>query len=114
MLQFFNNALMLGKTSESELSEHLYDLIYELNAICPSVLLAVLPQLEFKLKVSDTIFSLSVSKKKSTYVIARWSLSSSYKNFIVAHYSKSIKGINTKHLILMRHEKMQFQDKGHK
>ena len=49
--QFFNNALMLGKTSRSELSEHLYDLIYELNAIAPSVLLAVLPQLEFKLKV---------------------------------------------------------------
>ena len=43
---------MLGKTSESELSDHLYDLIYELNAIAPSVLLAVLPQLEFKLKVS--------------------------------------------------------------
>ena len=42
---------MLGKTSRSELSEHLYDLIYELNAIAPSVLLAVLPQLEFKLKV---------------------------------------------------------------
>lgn len=42
---------MLGKTSESELSDHLYDLIYELNAIAPSVLLAVLPQLEFKLKV---------------------------------------------------------------
>ena len=49
--QFFNNALMLGKTSESYLSDHLYDLIYELNAIAPSVLLAVLPQLEFKLKV---------------------------------------------------------------
>ena len=49
--QFFNNALMLGKTSESDLSDHLYDLIYELNAISPSVLLAVLPQLEFKLKV---------------------------------------------------------------
>ena len=42
---------MLGKTSESYLSDHLYDLIYELNAIAPSVLLAVLPQLEFKLKV---------------------------------------------------------------
>ena len=42
---------MLGKTSESYLSDHLYELIYELNAIAPSVLLAVLPQLEFKLKV---------------------------------------------------------------
>lgn len=28
----------------------MYDLIYELNHICPSVLLAVLPQLECKLK----------------------------------------------------------------
>jgi len=49
---------MLGKTSESDLSEHLYDLIYELNAICPSVLFAVLPQLEFKLKVQTHLLSL--------------------------------------------------------
>ena len=49
--QFFNNALMLGKTSDSEVSGRLFDLIYELNMIAPSVLLAVLPQLEFKLKV---------------------------------------------------------------
>ena len=49
--QFFNNALMLGKSSESEVSGRLYDVIYELNSISPSVLLAVLPQLEFKLKV---------------------------------------------------------------
>ena len=42
---------MLGKTSENNVSERLYDLIYELNLIAPSVLLAVLPQLEFKLKV---------------------------------------------------------------
>lgn len=49
--QFFNNALMLGKNSESDLSERLYDLIYELNSISSSVLLSVLPQLEFKLKV---------------------------------------------------------------
>lgn len=50
-LQFFNNALMLGKSSESEVSDRLYDLIYELNQISPNVLLSVLPQLEFKLKV---------------------------------------------------------------
>ncbi|ESO93934.1 hypothetical protein LOTGIDRAFT_177294 [Lottia gigantea] len=49
---FFNNTLMLGKTSKSDVSNHLYDLIYELNQISPNVLLAVLPQLEFKLKVS--------------------------------------------------------------
>jgi hypothetical protein len=30
-----------------------YDIIYELNHICPSVLLAVLPQLEFKLKSTE-------------------------------------------------------------
>ena len=42
---------MLGKTSESEVSSHLYDLIYELNQVAPNVLFAVLPQLEFKLKV---------------------------------------------------------------
>ena len=50
--QFFNNCLMLGKTSESEVSDHIYTLIYELNQIAPSVLLAVLPQLEYKLKVN--------------------------------------------------------------
>ena len=43
---------MLGKTSESEVSNKLYDLIYELNQVAPNVLYAVLPQLEFKLKVS--------------------------------------------------------------
>lgn len=42
---------MLGKSSESEVSDRLYDLIYELNQISPNVLLSVLPQLEFKLKV---------------------------------------------------------------
>ena len=30
-----------------------------------------------------------------------------------AHYSKSIKGINTKLVILAHHEKVQLQDKGH-
>jgi hypothetical protein len=47
---------MLGKTSESEMSDRLYDLIYELNQISPNVLLSVLPQLEFKLKVSRDFF----------------------------------------------------------
>ncbi|KAK6173333.1 hypothetical protein SNE40_016804 [Patella caerulea] len=50
---FFNNTLMLGKTSKSDVSNHLYDLIYELNQISPNVLLAVLPQLEFKLKSNE-------------------------------------------------------------
>lgn len=52
LLQFFNNALVVGKSSESEVGEHLYDLILELHTIDPSVLLSVMPQLEFKLKVS--------------------------------------------------------------
>ncbi|XP_064607690.1 sister chromatid cohesion protein PDS5 homolog B-like [Liolophura sinensis] len=59
---FFNNALMLGKTSESEVSEHLFELIYELNNISPNVLLAVLPQLEFKLKSNDESERKSVTR----------------------------------------------------
>ena len=35
------------------------------------------------------------------------------KNFNVAHYSKSIKGINTKLGILTQQDKVQLQDKGH-
>ena len=50
-MQFFNNALMVGKKAESEVADNLYDLILELHAIDSSVLLAVMPQLEFKLKV---------------------------------------------------------------
>lgn len=42
---------MVGKDSESEVADHLYQLILELHAIDSSVLLAVMPQLEFKLKV---------------------------------------------------------------
>ena len=41
----------MGKDSESEVADRLYDLILELHAIDSSVLLAVMPQLEFKLKV---------------------------------------------------------------
>lgn len=43
---------MLGKTSVSDLSEHVFDLILELYNIDSHLLLSVLPQLEFKLKVS--------------------------------------------------------------
>lgn len=57
-MQFFNKALVVGKDSESEVVEHLYELILELHAIDSSVLLAVMPQLEFKLKVR---YSLSLS-----------------------------------------------------
>ena len=44
--------LVTGKTAESEVAEHIYDLILELHGIDSSVLLSVLPQLEFKLRVS--------------------------------------------------------------
>jgi sister-chromatid-cohesion protein PDS5 len=43
--------LILGKEEKGlGICGKVYDLIYELNHICPSVLLAVLPQLECKLK----------------------------------------------------------------
>lgn len=48
---FFNHVLILGKEEKGlGICNKVYDLIYELNKICPSVLLAVLPQLECKLK----------------------------------------------------------------
>uniref|UniRef100_A0A8C3TBD9 PDS5 cohesin associated factor A n=1 Tax=Chelydra serpentina TaxID=8475 RepID=A0A8C3TBD9_CHESE len=50
---FFNQVLVLGKSSVSDLSEHVFDLIQELFAIDPHLLLSVMPQLEFKLKSND-------------------------------------------------------------
>lgn len=51
---FFNHVLILGREEKTlTISLKVYDLIYELNHICPAVLLAVLPQLEFKLKSTD-------------------------------------------------------------
>ncbi|XP_046608925.1 sister chromatid cohesion protein PDS5 homolog B isoform X2 [Neodiprion virginianus] len=50
---FFNHVLILGKEEKGlQICKKVYDLIYELNHICPSVLLSVLPQLECKLKSS--------------------------------------------------------------
>ena len=40
----------------------MYDVIYELNKICPSVLLAVLPQLECKIKSTQEMERLAVIK----------------------------------------------------
>lgn len=54
---------MLGKTSVSDLSEHVFDLILELYNIDSHLLLSVLPQLEFKLKVSGSYFFLKKKKK---------------------------------------------------
>uniref|UniRef100_UPI00358F06DF sister chromatid cohesion protein PDS5 homolog B n=1 Tax=Myxine glutinosa TaxID=7769 RepID=UPI00358F06DF len=59
---FFNQVLMLGKTSVSDLSEHLFDLILELYNVDPHLLLSVLPQLEFKLKSNDNEERLAVVK----------------------------------------------------
>ncbi|XP_070552644.1 sister chromatid cohesion protein PDS5 homolog B-like [Ptychodera flava] len=59
---FFNNMLILGRTSESDVSGHLYELVYELNMISNSVLLSVLPQLELKLKTNDENERLAVTK----------------------------------------------------
>ncbi|XP_054724365.1 sister chromatid cohesion protein PDS5 homolog B-A-like [Uloborus diversus] len=58
---FFNNALILGKV-DSILLVKLYDLIYELNIICPSMMALVLPQLEFKLKSNVEKERLDVTK----------------------------------------------------
>ncbi|XP_049599088.1 sister chromatid cohesion protein PDS5 homolog B isoform X2 [Syngnathus scovelli] len=59
---FFNQVLMLGKTSVSDLSEHVFDLILELYNIDGHLLLSVLPQLEFKLKSNDNDERLQVVK----------------------------------------------------
>lgn len=48
---FFNQVIILGKEHKNlQICGKMYDLIYELNHICPQVLVAVLPQLECKLK----------------------------------------------------------------
>ncbi|XP_072386010.1 sister chromatid cohesion protein PDS5 homolog B isoform X2 [Diabrotica undecimpunctata] len=48
---FFNQVLILGKEDKKlHICGKVYDLIYELNHIRPQILLAVLPQLECKLK----------------------------------------------------------------
>jgi hypothetical protein len=54
-----------------------YDLIYELNHICPSILLSVIPQLEYKLKSTDdserlgsvSLLARMFSEKDSTLAI---------------------------------------------
>lgn len=59
---------MLGKTSISDLSEHVFDLILELYNIDSHLLLSVLPQLEFKLKVTIVKIQLPTSSTKSIAV----------------------------------------------
>lgn len=55
LFQFFNQVLVMGKSSVSDLSEHVFDLIQELFAIDPMLLTSVMPQLEFKLKVNTKL-----------------------------------------------------------
>lgn len=45
----------MGKSSVSDLSEHVFDLIQELFTIDPMLLTSVMPQLEFKLKVNTNL-----------------------------------------------------------
>ncbi|XP_017780712.1 PREDICTED: sister chromatid cohesion protein PDS5 homolog B isoform X2 [Nicrophorus vespilloides] len=48
---FFNQVLIIGKEDKAlQICGKVYDLMYELNHICPQILVAVLPQLECKLK----------------------------------------------------------------
>lgn len=51
---FLNEALMQDKPDKTyQSSKRIYDLIYELNVIAPTLLLSVLPQLECKIKSSS-------------------------------------------------------------
>ncbi|BFZ14836.1 hypothetical protein BsWGS_17875 [Bradybaena similaris] len=59
---FFNNMLMLGKQADNDIANHLCDLIYELNQVSPNILMAVIPQLEFKLKSNEESERKSVTK----------------------------------------------------
>ena len=60
----------------------------------------------------ETVFLTCLFQKKcQVIVIIRSSLLC--KNLNVAHYSKGIKGINTKLSILAHHDKFQMKDKGH-
>ncbi|XP_071490773.1 LOW QUALITY PROTEIN: sister chromatid cohesion protein PDS5 homolog A-like [Diadema antillarum] len=59
---FFNNVLILGRSSTSDLASHTYELIYQLHTISSNLLLAVLPQLEFKLKSNEERERLAVTK----------------------------------------------------
>lgn len=62
-MQFFNQILVLDKTDKGyAIADKIYDVIYELNVIAPSILLLVLPQLECKLKSAHEAERLSKFK----------------------------------------------------
>ena len=50
---FFKRLLQLGQKSDTELAEHVFELIYQLNAHAPGTLYRVLPMLEEQLMVED-------------------------------------------------------------
>lgn len=63
--QLFNQVLIIDKMDKTyAISAKVYDLIYELNVISPSILLSVVPQLECKLKASVLIERLSKCGKR--------------------------------------------------
>lgn len=68
----------MGKSSVSDLSEHVFDLIQELFTIDPMLLTSVMPQLEFKLKVNITHtltqFSSTITLDHRAYVSVAASL----------------------------------------
>ncbi|XP_050425690.1 sister chromatid cohesion protein PDS5 homolog B-like [Adelges cooleyi] len=79
---FFNQSLMLGQNEKNlAINSKTYDLIYELNKISKSILLAVLPLLECKLKStveqerSDTIALLaSMFSEKESNIARRYNI----------------------------------------
>uniref|UniRef100_A0A8C6LM97 PDS5 cohesin associated factor A n=1 Tax=Nothobranchius furzeri TaxID=105023 RepID=A0A8C6LM97_NOTFU len=68
---FFNQVLVMGKSSVSDLSEHVFDLIQELFAIDPMLLTSVMPQLEFKLKVAGSKLGCGLSAFNDIHVPVR-------------------------------------------
>lgn len=60
--QLFNQVVLLGKQTHLNIFSKIYDVIYELNLICPSVLLAILPQLECKMRLPQVNERLPVIK----------------------------------------------------
>lgn len=60
----------MDKVNKShQIASRIYDLIYELNVICPSILLQVLPQLECKLKAGSESERLSKFFSFSNFII---------------------------------------------
>lgn len=85
--QFFNQVLIIDEVDNTyAISSKIYDLIYELNVICPRILLAVLPQLECKLKsgqeserLSKLILIWFLQLIKSHYISTRLSQSRTFR-----------------------------------